>query len=86
MNKKEESKIYTTAAFLLGIILTDNLTSTEQNAVGNWLMLVAQTLCTNGSYTFNKDWKGHLNEGHTDIRSMLNVMKKSLDKVSEIIK
>ena len=28
-------------------------------------MLIAQTLCTNGSYTFNKEWKGHINNSNT---------------------
>ncbi|MDO4394710.1 MAG: hypothetical protein Q4C23_01850 [Mycoplasmatota bacterium] len=86
MNKKEESKTYTIAAFLLGYVLIDNLTSTEQNALGNWLMLVAQTLCTNGSYVFNNDWKEHTTQGHPDIRNMLEVVRDSIDKVSEIIK
>lgn len=86
MSKKEEAKMYTVAAFLLGFILLDNLTSTEQNALGNWLMLVAQTLCTNGSYTFNNDWKDHLSNGHLDIRDMLVKMRDSLDKVNNIMK
>ncbi len=86
MNKKEEARLYTVAAFLLGYVLIDNLSSTEQNALGNWLMLVAQTLCTNGSYDFNTDWKGHLGSGHVDIRKMLNKMQSSIDEVNKIIK
>ena len=52
-----DDKSLTTLAFVIGLALIDNLSSTEQNAVGNWIMLIAQTLCTNGSYTFNKEWK-----------------------------
>lgn len=48
MKEKEEAKTDTLLAFILGYILIDNLSSTEQNALGNWLMLVAQTLCTSG--------------------------------------
>ena len=44
MKEKEEAKTDTLLAFILGYILIDNLSSTEQNALGNWLMLVAQTL------------------------------------------
>ena len=51
-NTKLESKTLTTIAFVIGLALIDNLSSTEQNAVGNWIMLIAQTLCTNGSYNF----------------------------------
>ena len=54
-NQNIEDKALTTLAFVIGLALIDNLSSTEQNAVGNWIMLIAQTLCTNGSYTFNKN-------------------------------
>lgn len=86
MEKEQEAKLYTIAAFLLGYILIDNLSSTEQNALGNWLMLVSQTLCTNGSYNFNKEWKSHISPSQPDIKNMMNVMRDSLDKVGEIIK
>lgn len=42
-------KYSTTIGFILGIILTSNLTSYEQNTLGNWLMLIAQTIITNAS-------------------------------------
>lgn len=86
MRKEEEARLYTIAAFLLGYVLIDNLTSTEQNALGNWLMLVSQTLCTNGSYNFNKEWSNHLSGEHPDIRNMMNIMRDSIDKVGKIIK
>ena len=53
-NQNIEDKALTTLAFVIGLALIDNLSSTEQNAVGNWIMLIAQTLCTNGSYTISK--------------------------------
>ena len=84
--KEEEARLYTIAAFLLGYVLIDNLTSTEQNALGNWLMLVSQPLCTNGSYNFNKEWNDHLSGEHPDIRNMMNIMRDSIDKVGKIIK
>ena len=85
VNKQEESSLYTIAAFLLGMLLTENLTSTEQNALGNWLMLVAQTLCSNGSYVFNNDWNEHLGGEHPEIRNMLNKMDVALDQVNKVI-
>ena len=42
-------------------------------------MLIAQTLCTNGSYTFNKEWKGHINNSNTPFT------KDTLEKVGDII-
>lgn len=85
MNNKEEAKTFTLLASLLGYLLIDNLTSTEQNALGNWLMLVAQTLCTNGSYNFNKDWKEHIGKS-PDIKSIFNKFSDSVNKVNNIMK
>lgn len=87
MSKEEEAKILTALAFIMGYILIDNLSSTEQNALGNWLMLVSQTLCTNGSYTFNKEWKQQTNKnGELDIQGMFSKFKDSVDRVNEILK
>ena len=78
-NQNIEDKALTTLAFVIGLALIDNLSSTEQNAVGNWIMLIAQTLCTYGSYTFNKEWNSHINNSNTP------VTKDTLEKVGDII-
>lgn len=70
-NNQIDRRALTTSAFLIGLALVDNLSPTEQNAVGNYIMLIGQTLCTNGSYTFNDEWKG--------------VNKSTLNKASDII-
>lgn len=44
------SKLWTLSAVVVGYLLIDDLTANEQNALGNWLMLVAQILCTNAFY------------------------------------
>ena len=41
-------------------------------------MLIAQTLCTNGSYTFNKEWKSHIGDDN-------GITKDTLRKTSDII-
>ncbi len=38
------------SAIVVGYLLIDDLTANEQNALGNWLMLTAQVLCTNAYY------------------------------------
>ena len=43
-------KLFSFSAIAIGYILIDDLTANEQNALGNWLMLVAQVLCTNAFY------------------------------------
>ncbi len=72
-NNTFDRRSLTTLAFLIGLALIDGLSSTEQNAVGNFIMLIGQTLCTNGSYTFNDDWKNN------------GISKDTLTKTSDII-
>lgn len=43
-------KLFTLSAVAVGYLLIDDTTANEQNALGNWLMLVAQILCTNAFY------------------------------------
>lgn len=43
-------KLFSFSAVAVGYLLIDDTTANEQNALGNWLMLVAQVLCTNAFY------------------------------------
>lgn len=43
-------KLFSGSAIVVGYILIDDMTANEQNALGNWLMLVAQVLSTNAFY------------------------------------
>ena len=87
MKEKEEAKTDTLLAFILGYILIDNLSSTEQNALGNWLMLVAQTLCTSGSSNFIRYWKNNINSNRDtiDMRKILKTAEESLDKLNKFL-
>lgn len=40
----------TGSAVIIGYLLIDDTTANEQNALGNWLMLIAQILCTNAYF------------------------------------
>ncbi len=48
-------------------------------------MLIAQTLCTNGSYTFNKDWKNHIgnntNVTSGTLRKEGNIINNEINKL-----
>lgn len=79
---KSEHYLLTLSAFTIATALIDNLTGSEQNALGNWFMLVGQTLCTNGSFNFNKEWKAHLN---TNIESD-KLLQKTRDAIDDHIK
>ena len=50
MNEQISPRMFTLSAFIVGYLLIDDLTANEQNALGNWLMLVAQVLSTNAFY------------------------------------
>ncbi len=43
-------KYTTTSAFIIGLILMDNLTYAEQNALGEWLILLGQTIVSNSGF------------------------------------
>lgn len=43
-------KLFSGSAALVGFLLIDDTTAEEQNALSNWLMLVAQVLATNAFY------------------------------------
>ncbi len=40
---------FTISAFLIGYLLIDDLNPAEQNAIGNWFMMIGQVLCTNSA-------------------------------------
>jgi len=44
------AKAFSFSAVVVGYLLIDDLTANEQIALGNWLMLIAQVLCTNAFY------------------------------------
>ena len=43
-------KLFSISAVAIGYLLIDDTTANEQNALGNWRMLVAQVLYTNAFY------------------------------------
>ena len=61
ITNRSSSKLITLTAFLIGYFLIDNLNSNEQSALGNFFMLIGQTLCTSGSDNFRKDWSPYAN-------------------------
>lgn len=42
-------QVFSVSAVAVGFLLVDGATPNEQNALGNWLMLVSQYLCTNAA-------------------------------------
>ncbi len=59
-------KLFSLSAIVVGYILIDDMTANEQNAVGNWLMLVAQVLSTNAFYRAVMQERGLEPQGSTE--------------------
>ncbi len=80
MNTKDLHRLLTISAFTIGYVMIDELTATEQNAVGNFFMLIGQTLSTNSSFNFNVDWNNSVNG--TNVNNINE--KELLNKVKDI--
>ncbi len=62
-------KVFTISAEVIGYLLIDDTTANEQNALGNWLMLVAQILCTNAFYAQVQQERGNPNIGARSVNN-----------------
>ena len=91
-------KAFSGSAIIIGYLLIDDLTANEQNALGNWLMLVAQVLSTNAFYQQvmterklkNSNQKennnNYNNTEETNTIQILEKMVKALEKELENLK
>ena len=93
-------KLFSLSAVAIGYILIDDMkTANEQNALGNWLMLVAQVISTNAFYKAVKEDNTISNTGKNnaatfgknntkdDTIEMLKKMRNAIDKeIDNILK
>ena len=84
MKKDFSPKLYTLSAVMVGFLLLDDLSASEQNALGNWLMLASQVLCTNAYFRQLKSNENTPNNEET--LNMLTKMVKALEKEIDEIK
>ena len=88
--KKLPHKVSTLSAVAVGYILLDDSTYVEQNAIGNWLMLIAQVLCTNAYFkqlqTQNVSNSNYDPDSHEDTIKMLKKLIDALTKEVESLK
>jgi len=75
------SNTFTLSAIIVGLLLIDDTTASEQNALGNWLMLVAQVLCTDAYYKQVQNERENFNEEDTKtiLKKMANAINKELN-------
>lgn len=85
-------KAFSFSAVIVGYLLIDDLTANEQNALGNWLMLVAQVLSTNAFYkqvqqergndTSNKCNHGMTNEENIEmLKKMVSALNHEINNL-----
>lgn len=81
-------KAFSFSAVIVGYLLIDDLTANEQNALGNWLMLTAQVLCTNAYYKqVQQERSGYTqNVSNEDGIEMLKKMVNALNEEIENLK
>ena len=77
-------KLFSLSAVAVGYLLIDDTTANEQNALGNWLMLVAQILCTNAFYKQVMQERGFDNNKN-DREQTIAMMQKMMDALQKEI-
>ena len=78
------AKAFSLSAVIVGYLLIDDLTSNEQNALGNWLMLTAQVLCTNAFYQQVQAERNQDNvNNNMTTEDTINIMEKMIHAMEE---
>ncbi len=86
--KNISPQLYTLSAVAVGFILTEDNNADRQNAIGNWLMLVSQLICTNAYFVAFRDSNKSSFNGVSDDDTidMLYKMKDALEKEIDELK
>ena len=77
-------KTFTLSAVIIGYLLIDDTTANEQNALGNWLMLIAQVLCTNAFYKQVQQERS-TSTNQPNIEQTIQMIQKMIDAMSKEI-
>ena len=83
-------KAYTLSAAVVGFLLIDDTTANEQNALGNWLMLVDQVLCTNAYFLQLKNQNNENSQPTNEetivmMQKMINALTKEVNDLKRQI-
>ena len=78
----------TSIAFILGLLLVSDLNTPEQNMLGNWVILLGQTILTNASAqnVIESRLQGNrININSKEVKSYYNPVYYNINKIKEII-
>ena len=77
---------FTTSAFLIGLLLVQELSIEEQDSIGNWLQLVGLTMQTYASQKLTLDVNNITNEDNTnkseDVTN-IDALKKTIKNIED---
>ena len=81
-------KVFTLSAVAIGYLLIDSNTANEQNALGNWLMLVAQVLCTNAYFLQVQEERKNVSEMSSEdtivmLQKMVSALSEEIDNLKK---
>ena len=78
-------KAFSFSAVVVGYLLLDDLTANEQNALGNWLMLTAQVLCTNAFYKQVQQERYSNQTQNISVEQNIEMLKKMVNALNKEI-
>ena len=79
----------TSIAFILGLLLVSDLNTSEQGMLGNWIILLGQTILTNASaqnVIESRIQGNRYNINSKEVKSIYNPVYYDINKLKEIIK
>lgn len=74
---------FTTSAFLIGLLLVQELSIEEQDSIGNWLQLVGLTMQTLASQQITIDASKSDNKDKSNYSSDIEKLKKTIKDIEE---
>ena len=83
------SKISSSIAFIIGLLLTADLDTAEQNMLGNLIYLIGQTILTNAASQHLIETKIHgkrMNLNSREVKSLYNPVIYDINKIKKIVK
>lgn len=82
-------RLSTSISFILGLLLVDNLTAPEQNMLGNWIILLGQTILTNAASQNIIEGRikgGIININSKEVKCLYNPPVYDIETIKRIIK
>ena len=76
-------KAWSFSAIVVGYLLIDDLTANEQNALGNWLMLTAQVLCTNAFYKQVQSERNNTASNEPTLEETVSILERMVKALNE---